>query len=241
MNNLRLRSSMNSPQVSGKPKIILIAVFALFGFMVLIVTHYIIKSYSSDVARQPSIAANNVTNQLGETIPVQNVNSASSSQRTLNGSSRKQVFNLKKNIFALDDAEAACGVFGADVASIDQLIDAHKQGADWCNVGWTRDGIAAFPVQMDTWRKTQENDGARRNECGSYGINVARSDPHLLYGVNCYGVKPAPRGNEKIKQNYMSDKERKRLMKIDEFKKNINDITIMPFNEGKWSNCASSQ
>ena len=241
MNNLRLRSSMNSPQVSGKPKIILIAVFALFGFMVLIVTHYIIKSYSSDVASQPTITANNVTNQLGETIPVQNVNSASSSQRTLNGSSKKQVFNLKKNIFALDDAEAACGVFGADVASIDQLIDAHKQGADWCNVGWTRDGIAAFPVQMDTWRKTQENDGARRNECGSYGINVARSDPHLLYGVNCYGVKPAPRGNEKIKHNYMSDKERKRLMKIDEFKKNINDITIMPFNEDKWSNCASSQ
>ena len=39
----------------------------------------------------------------------------------------------------------------------------------------------------------------------------------------------------------MSDKERKRLMKIDEFKKNINDITIMPFNEDKWSNCASSQ
>ena len=109
--------------------------------MVLIVTHYIIKSYSSDVASQPTITANNVTNQLGETIPIQNINSASSSQRTLNGSSRKQVFNLKKNIFALDDAEAACGVFGADVASIDQLIDAHKQGADWCNVGWTRDGI----------------------------------------------------------------------------------------------------
>ena len=141
MNNLRLRSSMNSPQVSGKPKNNFIVVFALFGFMVLIVTHYIIKSYSSDVASQPTITANNVTNQLGETIPIQNINSASSSQRTLNGSSRKQVFNLKKNIFALDDAEAACGVFGADVASIDQLIDAHKQGADWCNVGWTRDGI----------------------------------------------------------------------------------------------------
>ena len=68
--------------------------------MVLIVTHYIIKSYSSDVASQPTITANNVTNQLGETIPIQNINSASSSQRTLNGSSRKQVFNLKK-IFLL--------------------------------------------------------------------------------------------------------------------------------------------
>ena len=29
MNNLRLRSSMNSPQVSGKPKIILIASFRI--------------------------------------------------------------------------------------------------------------------------------------------------------------------------------------------------------------------
>ena len=72
---------------------------------------------------------------------------------------------------------------------------------------------------MDIWKKTQENKGARRNECGSYGINVARSDPHLLYGVNCYGVKPSPRGNEKIKHSYMSDKEREKLLKMDEFKK----------------------
>ena len=35
MNNLR--NSMNTPQVSGKPKILLISVFALFGFMVLII------------------------------------------------------------------------------------------------------------------------------------------------------------------------------------------------------------
>ena len=205
MNNLR--NSMNTPQVSGKPKILLIAVFALFGFMVLIIAHYILKSRGNVNIRQVNNSVVNRTSnsnskrQSSDSIPIQNIGSQSAAETGImsrtNG--RKQVFNLKKNIFSLDDAEAACGIFGADVASIDQLIEAHKQGADWCNVGWTKDGIAAFPIQMDTWKKTQENEGARRNECGSYGINVARSDPDLLYGVNCYGVKPSPRGNEKIK------------------------------------------
>lgn len=241
MNNLR--NSMNTPQVSGKPKILLIAVFALFGFMVLIIAHYILKSRGNvDVRPINNSNVNRSSNRRSQgsgSIPVQNIGSQSAAETGImsrvNG--RKQVFNIKKNIFSLDDSEAACGVFGSDVASIDQLIEAHKQGADWCNVGWTKDGIAAFPVQMNTWKKTQENKGARRNECGSYGINIARSDPHLLYGVNCYGVKPSPRGNEKIKHSYMSDKEREKLLKMDEFKKNINDIPIMPFNEDKWSNC----
>jgi hypothetical protein len=251
MNNFR--NSLNTPQVSGKPKIILIAVFALFGFMVLIITHYIIKSYgkSSSVSNGSNVSNvspntrevrstnNRVSNNQENSIPVQNIGSHSIADTgTLNsGSNRKQVFNIKKNIFSLDDTEAACGVFGAEVASIDQLIEAHKKGADWCNVGWTNDGIAAFPIQMDTWEKTQDNQGVRRNECGSYGINVARSDPHLLYGVNCYGVKPSPRGNEKIKHSYMSDKEREKLLKMDEFKKRIADIPIMPFNDNKWSSC----
>lgn len=243
MNNLR--NSMNTPQVSGKPKILLIALFALFGFMVLIIAHYILKSKGNESVGQvnnSNVRRLNPGNNQGSntgSIPIQNIGGQSASETGIIGraNGRKQVFNLKKNIFSLDDADAACGVFGADVASIDQLINAHKQGADWCNVGWTKDGIAAFPIQMDTWQKTQDNKGARRNECGSYGINVARSDPHLLYGVNCYGVKPSPRGNEKIKHSYMSDKEREKLLKMDEFKKNINDIPIMPFSEDKWSNC----
>ena len=240
MNNLR--NSMNTPQVSGKPKILLIAVFALFGFMVLIIAHYILKS-KGNVSQVNNASVNrtssNGNRKSSDSIPIQNIGSQSAADTGImnRANGRKQVFNLKKNIFSLDDAEAACGIFGADVASIDQLIEAHKQGADWCNVGWTKDGIAAFPIQMDTWKKTQENDGARRNECGSYGINVARSDPDLLYGVNCYGVKPSPRGNEKIKHSYMSDKEKQKILKMDEFKKNINDIPIMPFSEDKWSNC----
>ena len=248
MNNLR--NSMNTPQVSGKPKILLIAVFALFGFMVLIIAHYILKSRGNVDVRpvnNASVATSNTSVKQSSTsnsdsIPIQNIGSQSAAETGImnRANGKRQVFNLKKNIFSLDDAEAACGVFGADVASIDQLIEAHKHGADWCNVGWTKDGIAAFPIQMDTWRKTQENQGARRNECGSYGINVARSDPNLLYGVNCFGVKPSPRGNEKIKHSYMSDKEREKLLKMDEFKKNINDIPIMPFNEDKWSNCGSA-
>jgi len=156
-------------------------------------------------------------------------------QATLSNPKQNQVFNIKQNVYTLDDAPGVCGALGADVASINQLIDAHKQGADWCNVGWTKDGLAAFPIQYSTWKTLQDNEPNKRNICGSPGINLVRNDPNLLYGVNCYGVKPEPKGNEKVKQSVVSDKQTALNAKIAEFQKNINAIGVVPFNADSWS------
>ena len=147
----------------------------------------------------------------------------------------KQVFNVRENIYTLDDAPAVCGALGADLASVKQLIAAHKNGADWCNVGWTKDGLAAYPIQHSTWKTLQDNNPNKRNICGKPGINLSRNDPNLLYGVNCYGVKPEPKGNEIVKNVIMSDKQRELQKKIAEFQKNVNSIGISPFNTDKWS------
>ena len=147
----------------------------------------------------------------------------------------KQVFNIKENIYTLDDAPGVCGALGADVANMNQLIDAHKSGADWCNVGWTKDGLAAYPIQYSTWKTLQDNTPDKRNICGAPGINIVRNDPNLLYGVNCYGVKPEPKGSEKIKQNIIRDKQLAINAKIAQFQKNINAIGVVPFNANSWS------
>ena len=154
---------------------------------------------------------------------------------TLSNPKIKQVFNIKKNIYTLDDAPAVCGAVGAKLASINQLIEAHKNGADWCNVGWTSDGLAAYPIQYSTWKTVQDNNPDKRDICGKPGINLSRNNPNLLYGVNCYGIKPEPKGGEKVKQVITSDKENALNIKIADFQKNLGSIGIASFNNDKWS------
>jgi len=167
-------------------------------------------------------------------VPLLKTSSDISSVKVSN-SNINQVFNIKENIYTLDDAAGVCGALGAETATIQQLISAHKNGADWCNVGWTKDGLAAYPIQYSTWKNLQDNDPTKRNICGRPGINLSRNDPNLLYGVNCYGVKPEPKGNEIVKDIMLNDKQRKLEQKIAEFQKNMKAIGVAPFNVDKWS------
>lgn len=181
----------------------------------------------------------------GNTIPVPinsggyysaaSVPTSTSSGPTQSNSSIKQVFNVKENIYAADDAGGVCGALGADVASLQQLVDAHRQGANWCNVGWTKEGLAAYPVQNEFWQKMQGNNPQNRNICGQPGINMARSDAGLLYGVNCFGVKPEPKNGELIKEVIQNDADIALQAKIAQFQKTINNMSLAPFNAKQWS------
>jgi hypothetical protein len=238
---------MNYPQISGEPNFVLIGVAAVFGLMVIIMIYYIFVSRSrSDTSRLMNNRANNssmstpMRNGTGAVkptvpVPIGAVGASETAAPVKPVSSVKQVFNVKENIYTLEDSEAVCGALGAEVASMDQLIEAHRQGADWCNVGWTKDGLAAYPIQYSTWKTLQDNIPGKRNICGKPGINLVRNNPDLLYGVNCYGMKPEPKGNEKIKQPLLSDKQMAINAKIAEFQKNMNSIGIAPFNADKWA------
>ena len=247
------------PQLTGEPNFILIGVSAVFGLLTIIMIYYIFISKNpnrinngdyGNVSYRGSV--NNATNpiatnyissqQLNTPVPINSGGGAayapvsSSPIATLSNPNIKQVFNITKNIYTLDDAPAVCGALGADLASVNQLVESHKKGADWCNVGWTKDGLAAFPLQMATWQTLQDNVPSKRNMCGTPGINLVRNDPNLLYGVNCYGVKPEPKGNEKVKNAMISDKQSALNAKIAEFQKNMNAIGVAPFNANNWSN-----
>ena len=234
-----LGSNTNNTVITGKPNLLLLGFAAMLGITIIILVVYIIKhrnNSSSGGGNGGDILKPTTNSKPNEDkgIRTGNILELDDKRMPLDG---KEVYNIARNIYALEDAEAACKVFDAKVATMDQLIDAHKKGANWCNVGWTKDGIAAFPVQSEVWDKYQENsDPNKRNECGLQpGVNVARSDKHLLYGVNCYGVKPEPRGMEKIMIRYMSDREKQMLLKYNEFKKNKTDMGLQPFNEHEWS------
>ena len=255
---------MNYPEIVGEPNFVLIGISAVCGLLVIIIIYYIIVSksstpgrlYASGVFPESSTVNLNASRQQPENqmqlqpkntdpVPVNGagyyapanppVTTLSDASSSSTKSKVKQVFNIKENIYSLDDAPGVCGALGAEVATIDQLIDAHRSGADWCNVGWTKDGLAAFPIQYTTWKTLQDNEPNKRGICGQPGINLVRNDPNLLYGVNCFGIKPDPKGGEKIKQKIVSDAELALQAKIAQFRKNINAIGIHPWNQDKWS------
>ena len=244
------------PQLSGEPNFVLIGVSAVFGLLIIIIIYYIVASKnilykggkqsesqinyaggagSGDTTTSMTTNASGIPRQTYDYSNIPKPTIPDMPQPTLSNRNIKQVFNIKENIYTLDDAPAVCGAMGADLASINELIDAHKKGADWCNVGWTSDGLAAYPIQYSTWKKMQDNDFNKRDICGKPGINLSRNDPNLLYGVNCYGVKPEPKGNEKVKTIFRSDKDIALNAKISEFQKNLASIGVASFNNDEWS------
>ena len=61
--------------------------------------------------------------------------------------------------------------FGAELATYDQVRDAWKSGADWCNYGWVKGQAAVYPTQQETYDKLQTGAEDQRMACGMPGVN----------------------------------------------------------------------
>ena len=107
------------------------------------------------------------------------------------GLGRGEVFNVSRNNYTYDEAKAMCKAYGAKLATYNQIEDAYKSGAEWCNYGWSADQMAFYPTQKNTWKKLQKIKG-HEHDCGRPGINGGYIDnPNVRFGVNCFGTKPA--------------------------------------------------
>ena len=154
--------------------------------------------------------------------------------------SRKEVFNVSRNIYKYSDAPAVCAALGADLATYEQVQDAFNSGADWCNYGWTKGQMALYPTQKSTWDKLQKGSPEYRNACGQVGINGGYFDnPDLAFGVNCYGVKPPKSAMDELLESQVAlpptpaeidfDK------KVQKFRDQMATMTVLPFSKGQWS------
>ena len=146
----------------------------------------------------------------------------------------KEVFNIRDNVFTFDEAKAVCKAHNAELATLEQLIDSYKRGANWCSYGWSDGQLALYPTQTDFWNKLQ-NDPYKKNECGKPGVNGGYfENPNYKFGANCYGVKPEPKSNELEKnRNYRMDPMQ---IMVDQYKEEKNDIRVSPFSNDNWSN-----
>ncbi|MAB07602.1 MAG: hypothetical protein CML50_16495 [Rhodobacteraceae bacterium] len=154
-----------------------------------------------------------------------------------------QVFNVSNNYYTYDDARAVCKAFDARLATYDEIEKAYDHGAEWCNYGWSEGQMAYFPTQKSTWKKLQESE-LNKNSCGRPGINGGYfANPHIKFGVNCFGKKPKPTDLEK---NMMEAQQETPIPKTEEeialdekvkyYKENGDQLLqLNSFNKDKWS------
>ena len=151
-----------------------------------------------------------------------------------------EIFHISDQRYTYPEAYEKCKAYGAELATYNQLVDAYKKGANWCSKGWVKGQMALYPVQEAHWDKVQENeDDNARIVCGlEAGINGGyHQNKNLQFGVNCYGDKRAPVGDERMKHEYLTDKERALRQKIAMFQKQLGNFRLAPFNEDKWGSC----
>lgn len=145
-----------------------------------------------------------------------------------------EVFHVSDQIFTYDDAPAVCAAYGADIATLEQVMDAYAKGAEWCGYGWTAGGMALYPTQRATWDRLQvEIDPGKRTRCGRPGVNGGYFDPAMKFGVNCFGFKPPGRftppapipGYDQARFNSL----------VNEFRGLLKRFTLNPYSRFDWS------
>ena len=142
----------------------------------------------------------------------------------------KQVFHVPGR-YNYHDAKALCKAYGSDVANIEQLYDAYKKGAEWCDYGWSDNQMALYPTQTKTWEKFQKSADPHKKSCGRPGINGGYTmDLNQLLGVNCFGPKPAQLDKKIQSPPFPPDPLDEQASK---YKKDLPNVS--GFNYQKWS------
>jgi len=108
---------------------------------------------------------------------------------------RTQVFHVPGQ-YSYTDAKALCRAYGGNLANIQQMMDAHKEGAEWCDYGWSDDQMALYPTQTKTWKEFSESE-VHKKDCGRPGVNGGYTmDLNQLLGANSFGPKPDQNGSK---------------------------------------------
>jgi len=135
------------------------------------------------VTDEPKEADTNVTNDTNDT----NVTNYTNDTNDTNANS-PETYHIQGK-FDYSMAKSVCKAYDATLASLSQIKAAYEKGAEWCDYGWSEDGMVLYPTQEESWKKYQKG---KKDQCGIPGINGGYNPrTRQRLGVNCYGVKPS--------------------------------------------------
>ena len=137
----------------------------------------------------------------------------------------KEVFHISNQDYNYYQAKCKCASYGGRLATYPEIVDAYNNGANWCTYGWSYGQNAYYPVQKCYFDK---------NKCGQKpGINGGFfPNPHLKFGVNCYGKKPK---GQVVKPKPPICNENNNNVCNDTITKKLDTDVITPFNENNWN------
>ena len=167
-----------------------------------------------------------------------------------------EVYVTNRNIWSYDDAEAVCKLQGGELASYEQLVEAAKDGANWCNLGWVKSDtsnpddpykFAHFPVQRQHFNEVKKSNN--KDICGpiwndkyqdeQYSIQGGAYNKNKLLAVNCYGPKRDPMIDEKYNMELIKESSYDPQLqnKMNQIKDEVEDLSLLPFNKDsqQWS------
>lgn len=140
---------------------------------------------------------------------------------------KSQVFHVPGQ-FDYFNAKAVCKAYGGKLANIQQMNDAYKAGAEWCNYGWSDEKMALYPTQTKTW-ETYKDTEIHKQDCGRPGVNGGYfNNVKEKLGANCFAPKPAQTGD--IQKPVMPQSPAD--MRAEYWKDNM--PAAAPFNYEKW-------
>jgi hypothetical protein len=145
-----------------------------------------------------------------------------------------EVFHIDDSQFTYADAPAVCAAYGAELATLEQIIDAYNHGAEWCGYGWSAGGFALYPTQKATWQALQaEPDTVKRTACGRPGVNGGYFDPNTKFGVNCFGFKPLGKADLPLPPPGTDNTAFKAA--VAKFRKMLGTLNLVPYSRTEWS------
>ena len=145
-----------------------------------------------------------------------------------------EVFHISDQAFTYDEASAVCAAYGAEPATLEQVMDAFANGAEWCSYGWSAGGMALYPTQRETWERLQgEVDYGKRTRCGRPGVNGGYFDPTMKFGVNCFGIKPRGQFTPPAPVPGVDGKRFREM--VNRFKEMLKGFTLDPYSRMEWS------
>jgi len=145
-----------------------------------------------------------------------------------------EVFHIDDSQFTYADAPAVCAAYGAELATLEQIIEAYNHGAEWCGYGWSAGGFALYPTQKGTWQALQaEPDNTKRTACGRPGVNGGYFDPNTKFGVNCYGFKPSGKAELPLPPPGTDSSAFKAA--VAKFRKMLGSLNLTPYSRTEWS------
>lgn len=161
--------------------------------------------------------------------------SANSCTPAVKEEDENEVFNIPNNIYTYTEAQDVCKSLNSRLATLDELEEAYKNGANWCSYGWSEEQMALFPIQKSVYNDLKKTKN-HAHDCGRPGVNGGYfPNKSTKFGINCYGKKPYRTDKDKVYQTHVNYSPAYPDLSDNDVDVMAEHIILAPFNTVRWA------